>query len=425
MDTRQNASDEESSPRASVGQGSDGWQRNLAALCVTQALSIVGFSFVFPFMPLYVQTLGITGVAEAAQWAGLIGAASAISTSIVQPFWGNVADKWGRKAMVVRSCAGNAIATAALGLCVSPEQLLVVRVLNGLVTGVMPAATALVATSTPKARLGFALGLMQVSVFVGSSTGPLIGGVATDTLGYRAAFFIAGGITTLGMVIALLFVREDRSRLKRTASRLGLWSSSRSLLASTIFAPLVGIMFMIQFGNLIVTPILSLFVAELSGGENAATLSGILLTATGVASAASALAFSRISDRVGHAVILPVCLLGAAVTYLPQAAVQDVWQLLALRIMLGLFLGGLIPSANSLVAKLVPQDRQGAAFGLTAMAQSAAMATGPLSGAAVATHWGIRSVFLATSASFAMAWAGMVLALRRYRASHTQTADRL
>ena len=392
----------------------ESWQRNLVALWIAQTLTMVAFSFVFPFIPLYVQSLGVSNVDQAAQWAGVIAASAALSMAIAQPIWGNLADRWGRKPMVVRSMVGGAAVVTLMGLATSPEQLLALRLIQGAVTGTVAACNALAASSTPRRRLGFALGMMQVALFTGSSIGPLCGGLVSDLCGYRAAFYMAGILMLIGAVIVIAFVHEDFRRPERDTPQPGVWAESRALLAMTVFPVLLGVIFLIQFGNTIVAPILSLFIADLAGGTNAATYAGVVLGATGATSAASALALGRLSDRVGSARILPVCLVGATLSYFPQSLVDNVWQLLVLRMLLGVFLGGMMPSANALLATLAPRDRRGAAFGLAAAANALANAVGPISGASISTQWGMRSVFLATGALFAFAFGWVILGLRKY-----------
>ncbi len=388
----------------------DRWQRNLAAVWTAQAMTAMAFSFVFPFIPLYVQVLGVQGTAEAAQWAAYIGAAAALSMTVAQPIWGTLADRSGRKPMVIRSMLGGAITIGLMGFATSPEQLLILRFIQGTVTGVVAAATALVATSTPKPRLGFALGLMQVAMFGGTSAGPLLGGLIADTLGYRVAFYAAAALMLSGSVIVARFVHEDFTRPPADAVRPGVLAESRSLLAIAFLPVVISVIFLIQLGGVIITPVLSLFIADLAGGESAATAAGTILAATGAVSAISAILVGRYNDRIGPRRILPICLAGAALTYFPQAFVTQVWQLLLLRILLGAFLGGLMPTVNSLVATLVPEHRRGAAYGLTATANAAANGIGPLTAAGITTYLGIRAVFLFTAALFALVcgWVALV-----------------
>jgi len=401
---------------------SESWQRNLVGIWVGQTMLMVAFSFVFPFLPLYIQSLGSYTDTEAAQWAGVIGAASALSMCIAQPFWGDLADRYGRKPMVLRSMVGGAIATFLMGLASSPAQLLMVRLAQGLVTGTVAASNALVAGSTPRHRLGFALGMLQMAQFLGSSVGPLIGGFIADTLGFHAAFYSAAALMLMGALVVFLLVHEDFTPVLAGAPRPGIWAESRSLLKIGLFPVLAVVIFMIQLGGTIVTPVLSLFIAELNGGENAATAAGIVLAATGAVSAASALIIGRVSDRLGHAVILPVCLAGAALCYFPQGLVQQVWQLLLLRMLLGVFLGGLMPSANALLAGLVSSQRRGAVFGLAASATALASGVGPLSGAGIATFWDMRAVFFTTGVLFTLAYVWVTIGFRRHEVPKNKAA---
>jgi MFS transporter, DHA1 family, multidrug resistance protein len=393
------------------------WKRNSAALFVGQTMTGMGWSFLMPFIPLYVQVLGVNDTVEAAQWAGVIAASAAFTMAAFQPIWGNVADRWGRKPMVVRAMLAGAISTILMGFATSPEQLLALRIIQGVFMGTSAASTALIAASAPEARLGLALGLVQVAMFLGSSAGPLVGGFVADTFGYRTAFY-AGGIQMLvGAVVVIKMVKEVFTRPVVGVARPGMWASSRSILALSFFPALIMVIFLIQLGGNIISPILSLFVAELSGMENAATSAGLVLGATGAASAVSAVIIGRIGDRVGRTVILPICLAGAAITYFPQGLVQQVWQLVVLRMLLGVFLGGLMPTANALVAGMVPPDRRGAAYGLTSTASGLAHGVGPLMGAGIASHLGMRAVFFATSGLFAVAfgWTTHFLQRRRLR----------
>ncbi len=389
------------------------WRRNLATLWVAQMLNMMAFTFFFPFIPLYIQTLDVRGAVEAAQWAGAISAIPSLTMAISQPFWGRMADRFGRKPMVIRSMVANSITTLLMAFATSAGQLLALRTAQGLVTGTIAATTVLVATCTPKERLGFALGLLQVAVFVGASIGPLAGGLIADSFGYRPAFFLSAAQMVVGMIVVVVFTREEFTPPKAEAQHTSFWVESKSILSIGLVPLLLGVIFLTQFGNTTVGPLLSLYVAELAGNENAATAAGIIFGVTGAVSAASALGVGRIGDRIGHRVVLPVCLLGTAISYFPQAFVQQVWQLLLLRIATGAFLGGLMPSANALVASLIPRQRRGAAFGLTSSATSLSNFAGPIFGAGIATTFGMREVFLATGAIFAAAYGWAMLGFRR------------
>ncbi len=393
------------------------WRRNLVALLFGQMLSSAGFSFFMPLLPLYVQSLGAYGTTEAVQWAGAMNAAASLSMAAVQPYWGAMADRWGRKPMVLRSMVGGGLTTMLIGLSTTPEQLLVLYTLQGMVTGTLAASTALVAASMPRRHLGFALGLVQMAVFVGSTAGPLGGGLVADAFGFRASFFAAGALLILGSVVVSTLVQESFTPPPPDVRRKGLWAEGRSLMGIGMFPLLVAVIFLIQFGNTTMQPVISLFIVGLGGAEGAATSVGMVMGATGAMSAVSAFTIGRIGDRIGHRPILIACLAGAALAYLPQTAAQEVWQLLLLRMLLGVFLGGLMPSANALVAGLIPRERRGAAFGITASSSALSHSVGPIFGAGVATVSGLRAVFLATGAVYSLAFLWALIGFRNWKGS--------
>lgn len=373
---------------------------------------MIAFSFVFPFLPLYVRELGVTEIGAAARWAGGIGAASAITMTFAQPLWGRLADRYGRRLMVLRSLAAASVTLTLMGLVQAPWQLLILRLLQGALTGTLAASNALVAASVPRARLGASLGFMQVALFIGTSAGPLLGGGIAERLGFRAACFAAGGLMLVALGLVSLFVHESFTPPTPETPRHGPIAEARALLAMPGLLLVLGVGFAIHCGSSALSPILSLFVHELSAGINAAGVAGIIMAGTGVTSALAAVIVGRLGDRWGYRRLLPLALLGAAIVSLPQAFVRDPEQLFGLRLLLGLFLGGLLPTTNALLAGLVPDARRGAAFGLSGSAASLANAIGPLGGALLASAVDMRTVFVATATLYAVGF-GLVLAQGR------------
>jgi MFS family permease len=90
-------------------------------------------------------------------------------------------------------------------------------------------------------------------------------------------------------------------------------------------------------------------------------------------------------------------MLVCALLLLPQAAVGNAWELLALRFAMGVALAGLMPSITSLIRHAVPAAIAGRILALNISAQYAGFVAGPLLGSAVAARFGMRPVFLATS----------------------------
>jgi MFS transporter, DHA1 family, multidrug resistance protein len=373
------------------------WQRNLYVLTVVQLLSTAGFSLVFPFLPLYVEEVGISTGGSVAFWAGLAFSSQAFTMMLAAPIWGSYADRYGRKVMLVRATIGGAILLVLMGLVQNAEQLVVLRTIQGLVTGVVPAASALVAASAPRERIGEAMGILNTSRAVGVAVGPLIGGVLGDAFGFRESFWITGALLALSGLCTLLWVHEEFVP-KRRAARMGFFSAYRLVLQSPGMGGLYELNFLRSLGQTILLPMIALFVVELTGvAQGAATITGLMIGLASFTAALSGVWLGRLGDRIGHSKILIGAALGAALLYAPQPFVTNVWQLVILQALQGFAAGGLIPALSALMNLWAPAGSQGAIYGLDTSINAAARAVAPMVGAAVAVWFGLRGVFGVTT----------------------------
>jgi DHA1 family multidrug resistance protein-like MFS transporter len=376
------------------GKSPINWRRNLYAIWLAQLLAIVAFSLRAPFLPFFLGDLGLENTDDQALWSGLINSFGAGTMAITAPIWGVVADRYGRKPMLMRAQFAAFVTIGLMGLATEPWHLLSLRMIEGMFTGTVTAATALVATSTPKERLGFGLGLIQTAVFSGSAFGPLVGGLLADGLGYRATFGIASGMMLSGGLVTLFLVREKFvPQPKSQRTRAG---ANWKLLLAPVLLGLTLAMVAVRFASAAVQPIMPLFVEELAGHltSSSSSLAGVTLGVLGVTSAISSIFLGRLGDRKGHRVILLSCMLGSGLIYLPMAIAQHPWHLIALQAAFGIFAGGTIPAANALISNGMPPERQGMIFGLMASATSVGGFIGPLAGAGLAASFGFRATFV-------------------------------
>jgi MFS family permease len=149
------------------------WRRTLYVLWVGQFLMTAGMSLVIPFLPLYIGDLGVHRLASVEQWTGLIFSATFMVSAFVQPLWGRLSDRVGRKVMLIRSGIGMAVIMAAMGLVHAVWQLFALRFIMGSVSGFISAAIALQASQTPPEEAGKALGTLQTGAVAGNLVGPL------------------------------------------------------------------------------------------------------------------------------------------------------------------------------------------------------------------------------------------------------------
>jgi DHA1 family multidrug resistance protein-like MFS transporter len=384
----------------------ESWKQNLYLVWVAELVAIAGFSFVFPFLPYYVQELGVTDLKQVEIWSGLLFAAQAIPMAIFSPIWGSLADRYGRKLMVQRAMFGGAIVLASMGFVQNVQQLVILRAIQGSLTGTVAAATTLVASSTPRERSGYALGLLQMAVWSGASLGPLLGGVVADTWGYRAAFWVTGILLFVAGIMVWRFVQEDFTPPPRDRSKpnSGFWDGLKLVVRDRRLVSLFSIRVIVRLAIRTIGPILPLFVQSLlPTAARIASITGLITGVQAATSAIGAVTLGRASDRLGYRRVLLVCTAGAAILYVPQFFVTDAWQLLILQAAVGLVMSGVLASISALLANLAPEGRQGAVYGVDASMVSIANGIGPMLGATMAATLGLRTPFMLSAAALALA----------------------
>jgi len=398
------------------------WQRNLAVLWIGQAIASIGFSVTLPFLPYYVQELGITGVDRVAFWAGLITSAQATTMALVAPVWGSLSDRYGRKIMVVRAMIGGSVIIGAMGFVGNVYQLVILRAIQGMLTGTSSAVTTLVASGTPPQRRGYAIGLLQMAIYLGNSVGPLLGGLIADSLGYRAAFWTTSGLLFTAGVLTSTLVgeqftppeadeREDEGSEQRKPR---MWDGVLLVLRTRALLSLFGIRMLMNVAFGVIGPILPLFLQTIAApGTKIASLSGTISGLASAAGAGSAIVMGRIGDRVGPRRILLFCGALAGVLFGLQAWVQTPVQFLVLRVLASVATGGIVAAASSLLAALAPKNRFGAVYGVNTSIMAAASTVAPMLGAALTASWGLSSAFLGAAALYGLATVGVAIVIPR------------
>ena len=400
------------SPQTSIAPDSaQPWRTTLSVMFAAQLLSIVGFAFSLPFLPFYIRELGVTEERMVPYWAGILAASASLVMVFFSPLWGWVADRYGRKLMVERAMFAGAVITFAMGLVENVRQLLGLRILSGAMTGTIPASIALVSTAIPKANLGFALGLMQVAVFLGMTLGPWIGGLLADAIGYRITFMSGGAVLLVGGLLVLAGARERFSRPAETPSQKS--DGMISLLRYRGFPAMLVLFFFFNCSVHFVVPVLPLFIETLCepGCADVASTTGMLLAVSGGMAALSAGGIGYLSDRIGYKPILTASLVLATACLVSHGLAQSIAHLVWLRIFYGLAVGGILPTMNALVGQLVPPPNYGKAYGLASSMICLGMAAGPYLGGIMASAWGYRWPFAVVGVIVALSFP--ILALVR------------
>lgn len=378
------------------------WQRTLAIMFVAQFFTAVGFSTIFPFLSLYVAELGSSTSLSIEFWAGAVFSSQALTMMIASPVWGAVADRYGRKLMVQRAMFGGAIILFMMGFVRTAEELVLLRTIQGLVTGTVSAANALVAASAPRTRSGFAMGVLLVGLTTGIAIGPLIGGVLADAFGYRLTFVLTGVLLLFSGLLVLFgvheaFERPARDEMKKR-SFLADW---RHVFQAQGVALAYGLRFLANLGSSLLIPFAPLFIATLlTDDARLNTFTGLVIGVSAGAGTITAVFLGRLGDQVGHRRVLQWAALLTGFFYLPQSFVTNAWQLLALQALSGAAAGGIIPTLSALLARYTEPGEEGSVYGLDNSIVAASRAAAPLLGAVIAFWLGLRATFTATAVVF-------------------------
>jgi MFS family permease len=372
------------------------WKRNLVVCVFGAFTTIVAMTLLLPFLPLYVEHLGVSDQAAIVQWSGVAFGATFFSAALTAPLWGRLGDRYGRKLMLIRASLGMAIAMSLIGLAENIWQLVGLRLLAGLLGGYASGATILVATQTPRDRTGWALGMLSSGIMAGNLAGPLIGGFLPPLIGIRNTFFLAGGVIFITF-LATLFMMKEAPRPRRPLGEtrppaIAPWqtiSNKAPVITMLVVACLV------MFSIMSIEPIITVYLTQLHT-ENVTLMAGLVMSATALASILSASRIGRLADRIGHWKVVMVCLAAAAVTLVPQAFVSNGWQLVGLRFVMGIALGGLLPCIAAIIRHAVPDAVAGRMLGYSTSCQYVGQVLGPLTGGYLGGHYGMPVVFIVT-----------------------------
>lgn len=390
--------------------GSPHWRRNLWVALFGSFTTVMAMTLLLPFLPIYVAELGVADPAAVAQWSGVAYGATFLTAGLVAPLWGRLADRHGRKLMLIRASAGMTVAMSLIGMARNPWQLVGLRLLTGLLGGYSSGSTILVATQTPKGRSGWALGTLSAGIMAGNLVGPLVGGVLPRLIGIRLTFFATGAIIFLAFLATTFLIHEERRPLAVLAAKAkGGWSAipdKRPVAAMLVLAALL------LFAMMSIEPIITVYVGQIVADPAQVTMvAGLVMSATALGSILSAPRLGRLGDRIGHARVVVGCLLVTALLLVPQAFVTAGWQLVLLRGLMGVALGGLMPAITSIIRHSVPERVAGTILGYSVSAQYVGQVLGPLAGGWIGGHYGMRAVFLATAALLAAS--GVAMGMRR------------
>jgi MFS family permease len=375
------------------------WRRNLAVCVFGSFTTLVSLSMLLPFLPLYVQQLGVTSQADVVQWSAVAFGATFFGTAITAPLWGRLADRFGRKPMLVRAAIGMAIVMSLIGLARDVTDLVVLRLIAGLIGGYASASIVMIGSQVPKEKAGWALGVLSTGALSGNLIGPLVGGFLPQWVGIRGTFFVGGAMIALAAVTTIALIREDFNRAWDGARRVDNNQAPDERSRWPVIGALLLTAMMVLLANMSIEPIITVYIGHLGVAlDEQARIAGVVMACSALGSILTAARLGALADRVGSWNVIIGCLLLTGLLMVPQAYVTQWWQLAVLRGLMGMSIAGLLPAIAKLIRHSVAEHNTGKILGYLQSAQFSGQVIGPLIGGQIGAHFGLHQVFLLTAA---------------------------
>ena len=355
-----------------------GWRRNVWALSLTVFVAFVGFQFFSPFLPLYIRELGVTDPRRIALWSGVIAAVTPAMSGLLAPLFGRLADRFGRKMMLIRSLAGFVVIMAGMGLVTSVEQLFLARLLMGFFAGFTPMAMALASVSAPREHVPAAIGMVQSAQLLSAAIGPAAGGYVASHFGIRYAFFVTAAMCALALIALIVLFQEVGPGMPGPSRGRAPRLSMREIFQYPHFPLVLTLLLLTQFLDRGLGLLIPLQVSHLPGVPAVAATSGLIISAAAIAATVSANVAARLSRGIPSGRLLMIGLLVGGPLCVAMALAQSWPAILILRVLLGLCLGSAITLSYALGAAIVPSEHRGAAFGWLGMGMQIGTASSPL-----------------------------------------------
>ena len=388
------------------------WKRTVYISLVCVFCTAFGVSQLAPILPLYFHDLGVQTPESMSLWSGLATGATYIIVCLAAPFWGRVADKKGRKITLIRSSFGMALCNVLIAFQTTPEGVVLIRLIQGLVSGFYSASITLIASETPIERTGWALGLLASANLAGSLIGPLIGGYIADTVGIRNDFIIVGTLMGLAGVLATIFIHENYVP-KPNPEKLSISKLKEQIPEFNSIVALCVASFIYAICIMSLQPVISVYIKGIvpSDTENLAFIAGAVFSAMGIAQLMSSSPLGKLVDKIGPRKVLVVSLIYVGILNIPQAYVSDVYQLAIIRFLQGFGLGGMLPALNTYLSSKTPREFTGQVFSYNQSCLFFGYFLGSVGGASLMAWLGFTTLFWVSGGLFIISalWIGLKL----------------
>ncbi|EFF66675.1 transporter, major facilitator family protein [Selenomonas noxia ATCC 43541] len=369
------------------------WKVVLALLTCNVLFMSASYTMIIPFLPMYLTNeLGVDDT-SVSLWAGLSFSVTFFVSAVMAPIWGRIADRKGKRLMAMRASLLIAISYLLGGIVTSPEQLIIVRVFQGFASGLWPMDLAIMTLYAPQERLGFSLGIMQGTLTAGGVVGPLLGGVLAELFGMRTSFYI-GGLALFINFLAFTFIIKEPPMPKSTVPLTAEEKNPMHLWHIPILRTMMIVSTLAQMVLYILMPVITTYIKALAGSmDNIVFVAGAVFSLSGIAGAIAAPLWGIYGTRRTYFNSMFLAMLFGGIMFTLQGIPDTLMPFAVMQFGVGLFIAGIQPSLNAIIAQHTPPQLKGSVFGLLFSAQQIGGAAGPLLGGVVATYLGMHYLF--------------------------------
>jgi len=387
------------------------WKRNLYLLVFAQFIFRLSITFVTPFLPFFIKELGVSDLSEVVLWSGLISSVNFLGQTLVSPIWGALADRYGRKSMVMRAMLASGTFTVLMAFSQNVYQLFAFRSIMGLMSGFHSAATALIAANVPEDRIGYSLGLLQTGQMAGTLLGPVMGGFLSYTFGYQSSFIIAGMMKIsvaipLGIYVKEKFFQDGVSERLKKSLFTPLFEGFKVILRNKLALKVMGIIVLSAMAIRAIDPVISLYVEQIYEGPYLELTVSLAFSFVAISNLVFSPVLGRLGDKTSYTRILTICLLATSFLSFMYVFTSVAWHVLLLRFLWGGSIAGILPMLKSLMVRFVPVDNRGTVYGVIGSMSSLGNFAGSLGGGVIVSLFGFKVLFFLIALGFMVSFFG-------------------
>lgn len=410
-------------PPSQPARATQHWAILVLLFALANFLEVAIMAHFVLFTPAFLSTIGFSA-AEINAWTGPTASMAFLLGIWFVPFWGVLADRYGRKPLILRSYYVEVAAMVIAALSRNIWLYLFGRALTGLALGNTGLMYASLTETAPRNRVALSLSLVNGSAPLGGLVGALAGGWIVTQFGVHTLFWVDAGIAFLIAMLLTLFYRETFVPKETPALGVMLGDALRAVIQSPVATTIFLVSFVYNAAFFFSYTYLPVRIGEMVGERDAPAVIGLTQGLAGIATLTGSALWGGLADRIGHRRLLVGLMASAMFLWLPIYAAQDI---VGLSIGWALF-NAISPAVTSLMITIISlniaTERRGAVLSMIYLPLNLAFVVAPFSASFVARNLEVRDVFLVSSGLAFLALLIFTLNLARTRGEQNVAAGK-